>query len=382
VTSAPTGARLEVRRFRESDRPGIERLNRRLAAAGAADRVYPEDSVAEGSPELARDGAISERLLVAAEGSEVRGGVWLKEQDFWVGGRVERMGWAKYPVAESLISADYAGVPGALLIQLLREQPRLLALGMGGHDGPFARFLARMRWQGQTIPLFLFPCRPSKVLREFGGRLASPLTRTLSRVVAATGAAELVVAGRGWIRARPPGAPRRFLEVQAVNQFGSAADDLWLRLRDRYGFLASRDSGTLAGMYPSRSRGVTRLMVSRQGAGIGWLVVFSHDPAVDPLQPQFGGLSYGILADGLAAPDDVPDLLAAGHQHLRESGVDLIMSHQAHPRWQAGLSSLGYFIGPPRFAFYQAPAVTSLVGAIPQAEWHFTRGDCHGGDWR
>ena len=129
---------IRVRPFAVSDLAAIERLNERLAAAGQPHRVGHGPPHQGGEPSLDRD-PIIERLYVAAENGEIRGGVWLKEQLFWAAGSPVRVGWTKYLVAESLIDAAAAGVPAGLLFGLLRVQPRLMGLGMGGHEAAGGR---------------------------------------------------------------------------------------------------------------------------------------------------------------------------------------------------------------------------------------------------
>lgn len=369
---------LQIRQFRETDRAAIERLNHRLEVGGAPDRVEP--GPADNPASLAEGRAIRERLFIATDGVEVRGGVWLKEQGFRVGSRDERFGWVKYPVAESLVDPDFAGVPGALLFQLLREQPRLLAFGMGGHQGPFARFLAKMKWAGQTVPLLLYPNHPGRVLRQYAGLIPSPLKRLLLQVAAWSGMAWLALSLRA-LRFRAVLARQLDgVEIAEVPRFGQEADTLWLQVRDETGFQADRGADTLNALYPERSRGVHRLHVSRANRFLGWAVVFLGDRNENGTS-AFGQLALGVIADGAAEPRNRPALLAACHRFLLDRDADLVISNQSHPAWQHDLRALGYLAGPDRFAFYQSPAVTRLLGDISPDRWYFTRGDCHGGDW-
>jgi len=204
---------IEVRQFRTGDVPAIERLNWRLAAAGLPHRVGHEDPRRSDEPRLDRE-PIIERLFVAAAGDEIRGGVWLKEQLSWSEGRPVRVGWAKYPVAESLIDAKAAGVPASLLFGLLRQQPHLMALGMGGHAGPFAKLLAAARWASSSLPFFFCLLHPSRVLRHLSYARTTRLQRLLADSLAYSGLAwavarrteRLVPARRGTARlaARAP----------------------------------------------------------------------------------------------------------------------------------------------------------------------------------
>ena len=110
--------RIVVRRFQNGDADAIRRLNHRLEAAGIEHRVYPEDLSLNPDADL-EVRPINDSLHVAADGHEIRGGTWLREQYFWVEGRRHRVGWMKYPVAESLIDPTYAGVPASMMLQLL-----------------------------------------------------------------------------------------------------------------------------------------------------------------------------------------------------------------------------------------------------------------------
>jgi hypothetical protein len=92
----------------------------------------------------------------------------------------------------------------------------------------------------------------------------------------------------------------------------------------------------------------------------------------------------GVIADGLALPENVPVVLAAATDLLLDSGVDLIVSNQLHSAWSGGLRRLGYLRGPSNFAFYVSRSVRELL-PFPESGWasaHVNRGDCDGPVWR
>jgi hypothetical protein len=363
---------MRVRRFEEGDRARIERFNARLRAGGAAWEVYPEGPTDSSSEEPVRS-----RLFVAEVDDEVRGAVWLREHEFWIDGRVVRAGWAKYPVSESLVDARHGGVAGALIIKLMREQPLLMSLGMGGHGGAFARLLSSMRWATDDVPFFVSIVRPARVLRHL-----KHLRRTRARRVALD---LLAYSGLGWagwtalsgIRSLATGRRPAPLEIDVVPGFGSWADDLWQDLRGAYGFTARRDVAMLDAVYPA-SMPVERLRLRRSGRDIGWATVLRRDLSAVRETP-FGPLRIGMLADTFARPEDALAVTAAATAYLRSHDLDLLISNQRHTAWVAALAGNGFLRAPTQFAFYRSPAMAKLLAAAATPlDLHVNRGDCDG----
>ena len=361
---------MKIRRFQPGDVEPIARLNARLQAANVTDVVYPEGA------EQSRAGTVRERLFVAEDDGEIRGGVWLKEQTFRIRGQDVVCGWLKYPVAESLIDSRVNSVPGSLLMQCLREQPRLMALGLGGHETPLARMLKALRWTGATVPMLVRVERPARCLREL-----TPLRRSAARrVVAQVGAAS----GMGWLAFRALDAwsaiksPRpRDYAAQPVDTLGPWADAVWLQTRDRYDFLARRDAATVESLLPVTSD-LQRLRVQHRGQDVGWTYVLRHDFSTGAPDRNFGRLTVGLIADGLAAPEHAYGVTTVALEFLRERGVDLVFSNQLHPAWTDSLRRLGFLSAPSNMGFYASPAASKLASDASQ---HINRGDCDGPMW-
>lgn len=351
---------IEVRRFKVSDVPAIERLNARLAAAGLPHRVGQEDLRRREESSLDKE-PIIERLYVAADGEEIRGGVWLKEQLFWTEGRPVPVGWAKYPVAESLIDGTAAGVPASLLFSLLRRQPDLMALGMGGHAGPFPKMLSAARWASSSVRFFFCLLHPSRVLRQLSYARTTRVRRMLADGLAYSGlawAANAVLAGaRAAVRS---GRPRRYTS-SVVDRFDAWADELWEQCRDSYGFIAVRDSRALNALYPDGFRCLVRLRVQQNSRDVGWICPRLINAAGTWFERHFGNLRLGILTDGLAQPVDAIGVLEAGFRYLADHGADLVITYQSHPAWCRAASSIGFMPGPSNCAFYRSPGVEDLI---------------------
>jgi len=368
-----------VRRFKTADVPAIERLNVRLATAGLPHRVGHEDSRRSEERRLDKE-SIVQRLYVAAAGEEIRGGIWLREQLFWSAGRSVRVGWTVYPVAESLIDGKAAGVPASLLFSLLRQQPYLMALGMGGHAGPFAKILAAARWAGSSLPFFFHLRHPSRVLRHLAYARTTRLRRTVADCRAASGVAWTANKLLAGVRAAMRGGRARQFTYAVVDRFDSWADEHWERCRDSYGFIAARDSRALNALYPEGFRCLTRLRVQHSGRDVGWICARSINALGTRLERHFGGLRVGILTDGLAQPGDATGVMEAGFRYLVDEDVDLIVTYQSHPAWCAAASDIGLMRGPSNCAFYRSPAVEALLtrAAADNRHCHLTRSDGDG----
>lgn len=372
-----------VREFSPADSPAVDRLNERLEAGGVEHKVWPGDLKTRTAPPL--PGPRRTRLLLAAAPTEVHGGVWLSEQDFFFRGERKPAGWVKYPVSESLVNPECSGIPGSLLFALMREQPLLMALGLGGHDSPFARLLGRMKWSGSTIPFFFRFERPFRVLRELRYARRVPSRRLMLDALAFTGLGFLGYRVLTLVRRLTSKGPKpeAGAAAEAVPTFGTWADALWLECRGLYGMMGNREPGLLNEAYPEGYEGLTRLRVRRGDRDLGWVCVLRMDLRAKKEDRYFGPLVVGVITDGLARPEDAATVLAAGADYLRDSGVDLIITNQSHRSWREGLRSLGFFEGPSNFAFYRAPKVeAALVAAgVTPDEIHITRGDCDGPRW-
>lgn len=363
---------MKVRRFEPADTERIERFGARLRAADVDWAVYPEGSDAGDS-----FAALTRRLFVAEESDEVRGAIWLHEHDFLSYGVPLRAGWAKYPVSEGLLDTRFGGVAAALLIKLIREQPRLMALGMGGHGGTFARLLASMRWTGVSVPFFVRLPHPASVLRELPSVRGTALRRVLLDFAA--------YSGLGWLgarlfesfqRARGP-SPSATLRIEVVDRFEAWADRIWERARAHYALVARRDSAMLNVVYPA-DMPIERLRVWRGPEEIGWAVVrrraVRHDGS-----GAFGRLRVGLIADGLALPEDALDVTAAADRFLSNGATDIIVSNQSHRAWGDALLACGYLRAPSQFGLYWSRAIADIAGpAIASGTAHFNRGDCDG----
>lgn len=368
--------RIAVRRFQDADAEAVDRLNRRLEKAGCEHRVYKEDLSRNPDADL-NVRPINDALFVAVDGNEIRGASWLREQYFWAYDTRHRIGWMKYPVAESLVDPRYAGVPGSMILQLLRHQPILMALGMGGHSAPFARLLAGIGWKSSSIPFLFRVSRPFHVCRQLLYARRRALLRAVMDLAAWSGAA--------WVANHlHHAACRRAMSAREVNvtvehSFTPWADRIWEGCRSAYHALAVRDARTLDHLYPRSFPCLDRLRVARRGSDIGWACA-QMLPENQNIATYFGTLRVGIITDALALPDDASVVLATAVRHLEQIGADLVVTYLSHAAWLGAARRLAFLTGPSNLAFYQSPRAEKLLlddGTLA-TRCHLTRSDCDG----
>jgi hypothetical protein len=366
---------ITVRRFADGDAEALERLNRRMKAGGVEHKLYPEDLSKNPTADLDVR-PVNHALYVVADGNELRGGAWLCEQYFWVDGARHRVGWMKYPVSESLVDPGFAGVPASMILQLLRRQPRLMVIGTGGHDSPFARLLAGVGWKSSTIPFRFRVLRPFRVLRGLTYARRRGWMRVAMDLAALSGvgwlAHRIVTAGAGRL-------PQRAGVTATVEvRFHPWADAIWEACRGEYHALAVRDAKTLDHIYDDSVPGLHRIRVSRQGTDIGW-VCAQLLPKGENTANHFGSLEVGVLTDLLARPPDAAAVLAAGVDHLAELRADLVITYLSHSAWIDAARHARFLPGPSTFAFYRSPQAEALVvNGTLDTRCHLTRSDGDG----
>ena len=365
-----------TRRYQIEDLEAVERLNQRLEDGGSDDRVYPEDF--EDSEWDGVHGPLSSDLWVAAGENEVRGGVWLKEHNFWADGGLIRAGWIKYPVAESVVDRKFGGVPTALIFRLIRQQPRLLAIGMGGSDGPLARLLKGMGWHIHELPLYIHITRPAHVFRKLAFLRSNPIKRCISDILA--------FSGLGWAavqiaklaaRANASKVPSNY-HATKVDRFEPWVDQVWERSRDSYAFCIDRSIEMLDIAYPQKYPFVIKLRIKRNGDDAGWACVTLMDYHKTP-DPRFGRSKVGMILDYFGLPEDAGPILNAAKNYLRQLNVDLIVANVTPGPWEMSLKSLGFIKRPSNFAFAFSPDLAKRLGeSAKRIElFHITYADGH-----
>lgn len=353
----------------------VRQFNARLQAGRGPAVGFPDCHVPEWLPKTRSGRLYQEFSLAVDETSAVRGGYILKHQEFLVAGSLRSIADYHWPISEAIVESRYNPVGLKLLADAMRKEPRLFALGMGGHEHPLPRILKALGWSLAEVPFFFDVVRARAFFRNIAPLRTTPLRRTACDLAAST--------GLGWAalrasRLRPP-ARRipRSIAWEEVDTFSGWADDLWHASKEHYALVAVRDQDVLNTLYPPESERFIRLEVFRDGKPIGWAVLLATAMSG---HKQFGDMKVGTLVDCLAAPADAIFVVAAARRILRARGVDLIVSNQSHAAWCGALRSCGFFEGPSNFLFAASPALAADLQPFDQQRrlFHLTRGDGDG----
>ena len=344
----------------------VRDFNRRLRAGGETEFEFPEDAVPVWLPKK-DDRRIFQEIFVAVGDAGVHGGYIIKTQDFALAGERRAIGYYHLPLSEGIVDKTYGLVGSQLLIDALRRQPVMYALGMGGFDRPLPRMLQGIGWKLHAVPFHFRVVRAGRFLRNI-----QPLRRSVGRRLAADVAAFSGMGAVGLrLLQRRSSAPR--IEHAIVNEFGAWADQLWERANREYAMVGSRDAATLNILYPAASARFIRVRVGDKG----WAVLIDTQMHG---HKYFGDMRLGTIADCFASPADAPAVIRAATTVLESRRVDLIVSNQSHAAWNDALVANGYRPGPSNFIFAASKKLAALLEPwdVNVARVHLTRGDGDG----
>ncbi|MCA2993189.1 hypothetical protein [Gemmatimonas sp.] len=362
---------LQIRLARPDDAEAIARLNARLRAGGVDTPVYPPDVVPAAQPDEPQ-----ESYYVVADGDEIRGSVYLRRSRLWLAERSIPVGWIKYPVAESLVERRFAGVPAAMIMHLQRELPTLLAVGMGGLQGQFAKLLQALRWSGAVVPTYVLPVDPLPVLTELPQLASRPRVRRAASVLRLCGAAPVTRGAlRAWNAIRGIGTLRD-IRVSPYAAPDAGWNALFRQIRGSYRAMADRGQRAVTWAIPPAAPGVGFWTVERQGQRLGWFAAQQFDFRRARHRP-YGALRVGMLHDMLADPANAGAVVTAAVRTLVKGGAQLLVGNHSAPEWRPAFRAAGFLEAPPSFACLASPALVRVLAeaGLTPAQLYVTRGD-------
>ncbi len=337
--------------------PAARAFNERMRAAGG------DASAGFLLPEHAETGISRLRHYVVTEGDFIRGGCLLDKRSHWLSGESAEVWNIQAPLSEGMVDRAHASVAIFMMKTLLKQNPRIYAVGMGSESSPFARLVKALGWKLQPVPLLFRVLNGNRFLRE-ARALREPQWR---RRAAEFGyASRLGSVGFRLLHWRMP--PASGQEIEEIGRFSDVADTLWEKQRSQWVFASTRDAAALNNLYPPGFR--IRRWQLRDGAGwaLSTLTEFQD-------HHHFGTMRVGTIADLVAEPERLPVLIEKVVGQLRADGADLVVSNQMDPLCQASLRARGFLQGPSNFLFASSVALTRAIGA---GRVHLNRGDGDG----
>lgn len=349
----------------------VKAFNARLAKAGIV-LQFPESNVPAWLPKV--DGReIYHEYYLAVDDADVRGGYIFKYQPFYVNGQMLPLCEYRLQLSEGQIDNQFASVGVQIYLDAHRKQQRLYTVGIGGYEETAAKLLIRAGWSLWEVPFFFRVLHPSKFLRNIVYLRRTPLRRLALDVLAYSGLGYLAVNAQQMLKTRAARRDTHF-EVEAVDEFGPWADEVWQAAHPQYKLIALRDRTILNILYPNSEPRWIRLKVSVDGRVAGWAVALNV-PMVE--HNFFGNMRVGSLIDCLALPGMESKVAHAVMRHLRRGGADIVVTNLSHRAWQRALEQAGLQRGPSNFIFAASKPVAALIAPFDENKdlIHMTRGD-------
>ncbi len=321
---------------------------------------------------------IYNEYFIAVDGGIVRGGYALKSQEFFFSdGQIRSIAYYHHPLSEGIVNKAHAIVGTLLLRDAMQRAPLLYCLGMGGYDHPLPQMLVRLGWAHCLVPFFFRVVNPSRFLTNMQTLRSSPSRRFLMDLATYSGA--------GWAGSklfqgyRALGAPRspaaECCEVASFEADAESLQSLWEQARQTCSFTAVRNAEALRTLYPPAQTHLTRLVVKRNGAAIGWAVVGERRK-----DAKYGNMRVGSVVDCFALPGELFSVVRSATQTLERQGFDLILSNQSHQAWGEAFKAAGYLPGPSNFLFAASKKLAELLAPFEEVRprMHLTRADGDG----
>lgn len=356
--------------YSHDDVAAIEQFNARLRAAGSeySFPCRPDDLMRQG-PTV---GPIRHDLYVVKDTDIVRGGYALKREELLLETTTELLCNLQIPLSEALIDRSYSNVGAGMVFDAARRAKLIYCLGMGSIERPLPQLLAKLRWRIEHVPFRFRVLRATGFLREIRFLRTRRAVALLADLARFSGLGPLAVWLWNSLASLHAPVPSD-LSIELVTQFDTQVDILQRRLRSHYPLMCDRSAAALNQKFPDGDARLNKLLVSRSGEVIGWLVLTCTQLRG---HKQFGNMKLGCIADGLCAHEDARAMVGLALSWLRVRGVDLVVSNQSHEAWLSALRSNLFVDGPTNFVLAMSPELAKR--APPLEQCHFNRGDGDG----
>lgn len=347
---------IEIQPYTPVRELAVRTFNQRLKQRGVTFQ-FPEHFESTWLPKGAHE-SLFEEYFLACEGDAVRGGYILKHQLFCVNGKITPLGFLYLPLSEGVINPAYSKIGVMLLMNALKRQPLLFALGMGSMANPLPQLLKTAGWRLLPVPFYFRVVNPSAFLENFEYLRRKPIFAVALDALAVTGLGTLGVRAVNALRTTP--ASFRAATAEPIREFGAWTDEIWDTGKEQYRLVAVRDSVSLNHLYPATKERFLRLKISQDNRPVGWCVMLNTRMQGNKF---FGNMRLGSVVDNFSLPGHEGAVIWAARHFLEQRGVDIIVSNQSHERWCEALRRCGFRTAASSFIF--AASVKLTAAAIP-----------------
>jgi hypothetical protein len=375
---------MNIRFAADDDIPAVVRFNQRLRAGGRREQITLRLRLPGEERYRPAGFPMYRRMMIAEDGREVRAAVMLYHSNIFIRGKKQDFCWLDMPISEGIVDRRYSLAIVQLVSAVSRYESFMMSTGAGPVDKDSFRLLTKLGWRHHAVPFFFYPVKVTKVLLGLSYFKKHPKLRYSALLGAYSG---LGTGLSGLLALRRRIAPcLSGYEYSMEKVFDDWADRIFEDCLPGYGVVMRSDATTLNILHPPDNPGLTRLRVRRKGANgnagrnggqnAGWILVANKQMKNNH---HFGDLKVGTLVDGFGPAADAPALVAAGINHLVETGADIIVANFSHAAWVEACRRSGMFDGPDSYYHFVSPGGSPLFeDSCPQREIHMTRGHSNG----
>jgi hypothetical protein len=372
---------MNIRFASDDDIPAVARFNQRLREGGRGEEQITLHPSLPGEAQYRPAGfPVYRQMMIAEDGREVRAAVMLYHNNVFIHGRKRDFCWLDMPISEGIIDRRYSLAIVQLLKAVSRYEPFLMSTGAGPEDKDSFRLLSKLDWKHHAVPFFFYPVKVTKVLLGMSYFKKHAKLRYGALLGAYSGAGAAMSGLLALRRRRAAGLSG--YEHSVEEAFDDWADRIFDDCLPDYGVAMRSDATTLNILHPPDKPGLTRLRARRKGAkrgagqDAGWILVASKQMRNNH---HFGDLKVGTLVDGFGRAADAPALVAAGINHLAETGADIIVANFSHAAWMEACRRMGMFAGPDNYYHFVSPGGSPLFeDTCPPGAIHMARGHSDG----
>jgi hypothetical protein len=281
-------------------------------------------------------------------------------------GRTLDAGWWRDLFAVSDVA--HGNATAALMLTVARLNLGHAVLGTPGVESQVGKLYRALRFDyWGEVPFLYLVLHGSKLLRNL-----VVFKKNRAVFFASNLASRLYLPGKVLeLRHRRRDRSAAGVRIEHWRTFPAVADDLWVRLLDRFTMVFDRSVTYLNWRYAEPC--YERVGVFLHDQLIGWVV--SKLTAMNN-NAYFGDLTVGTVVDLLVNPEQpahVREVLHAAVRSLAAGGADVIVTNLSDRRLVAAACVAGFIPGPSNYHFF-----TKNLPALQIQDCHLTRGDSDG----
>ncbi len=362
---------LRIKKYEQLHIPLVKEFNSRLKSQNLSDK-FPEFNIPKWLPKE-NDTELFQEYYLAFLNDAVRGGYILKYQKFLINQKILSIADYQLPLSEGIIDTKYSFIGINLTLDALKRSPMLYAMGMGGYSEKLPRLLKMMKWKLFKIPFHFIIFNPHNFLLNITFLRRNKFFKTCLNILAFSKLGGLIIRLIFYFRKQNKKFPG--LEIHKFEWFDDKFDNLWQKVKNKYKFIAVRDSRNLNILYKDNK--FKKFTVNEDKKIIGWFIVLNTKMKN---HKQFGSMRVGSIIDSFSSPENAIKIISYASEYLKKCDVDIVISNHSHISWNKAFKEIGYLQGPSNYLFAASQELCKQIEPFKENsnQFFFMRGDGDG----